>query len=79
MARVVARLRALKYRNHPTDHLMTKTTYLDDPESNGIELYCELPEDGHFTIEIHDFAARRTDGTFSDGRKHLMWLRCSAI
>jgi len=68
LARAVVRLRALKYRNYPTDHLMTKTTYLDDPEGNGIVLYCESPEDGHFTIENHDFATLCTDGTFSDGR-----------
>ena len=71
LARAVARLRALKYRNHPTDHLMTKTTYLDDMEGNGIELYCESPEDGHFTIEKYDFAASPTDGTISDGREPL--------
>ena len=46
LARVMARLFALKYRNYPTDHIMTKTTYLDDPEGNGIELYAESPEDG---------------------------------
>ena len=32
LARVMARLFALKYLNYPTDHIMTKTTYLDDPE-----------------------------------------------
>ena len=50
---------------------MTKTTYLDDMEGNGIELYCESPEDGHFTIEKYDFAASPTDGTISDGREPL--------
>ena len=47
---------------------MTKTTYLEDPEGNGIVPYCESPEDGHFTIENHDFVTRCTDGTLSDGR-----------
>ncbi|MDO8755360.1 MAG: VOC family protein [Anaerolineales bacterium] len=71
LARAVARLSALKYRNHPTDHIMTKTTYLDDPEGNGIELYCESPEDGTFIIENNDFVTRRADGTLSDGREPL--------
>jgi catechol 2,3-dioxygenase len=71
LARAVARLSALKVRNHPTDHIMTKTTYLDDPEGNGIELYCESPEDGIFTIENNDFVTRRADGTLSSGREPL--------
>ena len=71
LARAVARLSMLKYRNHPTDHIMTKTTYLDDPEGNGIELYCESPEDGTFVIENNDFVTRRADGTLSSGREPL--------
>ena len=46
LAIAMARLFALKYPNSPTDHIMTKTTYLDDLEHNGIELYAESPEDG---------------------------------
>jgi catechol 2,3-dioxygenase len=71
LARAVARLSVLKYRNHPTDHIMTKTTYLDDPEGNGIELYAESLEDGIFTVENNDFVTRRADGTLSDGREPL--------
>src|SRR5512146_2205726 len=41
LARVMARLFSLRCPNYPTDHVLTKTTYLDDPEGNTIELYCE--------------------------------------
>ena len=33
---------------------MTKTTYLDDLKSDGIELYCESLEDGLVAIEKHE-------------------------
>jgi catechol 2,3-dioxygenase len=71
LARAVARLFVLKVPNSPTDHIMTKTTYLNDPEGNGIELYAESPEDGSFVIENDDFVTRRADGTLSDGREAL--------
>jgi len=71
LARAVARLFALKYPNYPTDHIMTKTTYLDDLEGNGIELYTESPEDGTWTMANGTFETRRADGTWSDGREPL--------
>lgn len=71
LARAIARLYQLGIANSPTDHIMTKTTYLSDPEGNGIELYCESPEDGVFTIENNDFVTRRSDGTLSNGREPL--------
>jgi len=71
LARAIARLIALKYPNYPTDHIMTKTTYLDDPEGNGIELYCESPEDGTWTMANGEYVTRRTDGSLSDGREPL--------
>jgi len=71
LARAMARLFALKYQNYPTDHIMTKTTYLDDPEGNGIELYTESPEDGWMGMENGDFIARRADGSLSNGREPL--------
>jgi catechol 2,3-dioxygenase len=71
LARAMARLFALKYQNYPTDHIMTKTTYLDDPEGNGIELYTESPEDGWMGMENGEFIARRADGTLSNGREAL--------
>lgn len=71
LAIAMARLFALKYPNSPTDHIMTKTTYLDDLEGNGIELYCESPEDGTWTMSDDRFEARRADGSWSDGREPL--------
>jgi catechol 2,3-dioxygenase len=50
---------------------MTKTTYLDDLEGNGIELYCESPEDGTWTMANGTFETRRADGSWSDGREPL--------
>lgn len=71
LARVISRLFQIGVTNHPTDHIFTKTTYLNDPEGNGIELYCESPEDGSFVIENNDFVTRRADGSLSDGREPL--------
>ena len=71
LARVVARLFTLRWPNYPTDHVMTKTTYLDDPEGNNIELYCESPEDGISEVVNGEFIARHSDGTPSDGREPL--------
>ncbi len=71
LARAMARLFVLKYPNYPTDHIMTKTTYLDDPEGNGVELYTESPEDGEWFMDENTFGARRADGTPSNGREAL--------
>ena len=71
LARAIARLFALRWPNSPTDHIMTKTTYLDDPEGNNIELYTESPEDGTMGFAAGEPFARRADGTPSDGREPL--------
>jgi catechol 2,3-dioxygenase len=71
LARSLGRLIVLKYPNYPTDHIMTKTTYLDDPEGNGIELYCESPEDGTWSMANGDYVTRRADGSLSNGREPL--------
>ncbi len=71
LARAMARLFAQRYPNYPTDHIMTKTTYLEDPEGNGIELYCESPEDGSWSMASGDFVTRRADGSLSSGREPL--------
>jgi catechol 2,3-dioxygenase len=71
LARAMARLFSLHYPNYPTDHVITKTTYLDDPEGQNIELYTESPEDGTAGIVDDNYLARRADGTLSDGREAL--------
>jgi catechol 2,3-dioxygenase len=71
LARAIARLYALRHPNHPTDHILTKSTYLDDPEGNNIEVYTESPEDGTFGIVNGEFIAQRSDGTPSDGREAM--------
>jgi len=71
LGRAIARLFSLRYPNYPTDHVITKTTYLDDPESQNIELYTESPEDGTAAIINGHYVARRADGTLSDGREPL--------
>ena len=71
LARAIARLFAARYPNYPTDHIMTKTTYLDDPEGNGIELYAESPEDGSWSMASGEYVTRRADGSLSDGREPL--------
>ena len=71
LARAIARLFDLRYPNYPTDHIMTKTTYLDDPEGQNIELYADTPEEGAMGFVNGAFLARRADGTPSDGREPL--------
>ena len=71
LARAIARLFSLRYPNHPTDHVMTKTTYLDDVEGNTIELYTDTPEDGIFEFANGELVARHADGTPSNGREPL--------
>jgi catechol 2,3-dioxygenase len=71
LARAIARLYSLRYPNYPTDHIMTKTTYLDDPEGNNIELYTESAEDGTMEFVNGTALTRRADGTLSDGREAL--------
>ena len=71
LARAIARLYSLGVPNYPTDHIMTKTTYLDDPEGNNIELYTESPEDGTMSFVNGEAETRRADGSASDGREAL--------
>jgi catechol 2,3-dioxygenase len=71
LARVIARLISRGYPNYPTDHLQTETTYLDDPEGNGIEVYADTPEDGIFSFAGGRFEARDAQGNRRSGRDPL--------
>lgn len=68
LARVIARLMAIRYPNSPTDHVLTKADYLWDPDGNGIEVYAETPEDGTWGFEKGGFFARDNDGRLRSGR-----------
>ncbi len=71
LARVVARLISLRYPHSPTDHVMTKSDYLSDPDGNGIEVYAETPEDGSWSFEGGEFVARDLAGVLRSGRDPL--------
>lgn len=71
LARAIARLFDMGYRNSPTDHVISKTTYLDDPEGNNIELYCYSLEDGSFETVDGQWKVRYADGRPSSGRDPL--------
>ncbi|NIS83508.1 MAG: glyoxalase [Anaerolineales bacterium] len=71
LARAIGRLYSSSYPNYPTDHVMTQTTYLDDPEGNNIELYVDTPEEGTFSLTDGDLVARRANGATSSGREPL--------
>jgi catechol 2,3-dioxygenase len=68
LARVIRRLSSIRYPQSPTDHTMTKSDYLWDPDGNGIEIYVESPEDGFFGMENGVFLARDTAGNLRSGR-----------
>jgi catechol 2,3-dioxygenase len=68
LARVIGRLSSLRYPQSPTDHTMTKSDYLWDPDGNGIEIYVESPEDGFFGMENGVFLARDSAGNLRSGR-----------
>lgn len=70
-ARALARVFSARYPNAPTDHLMSETTYLNDPEGNGIELYVDTPERGTWFMTGDDFFARDTQGRPHSGREPL--------
>lgn len=71
LARAIARLFVLRYPNAPTDHGVSKTTYLDDPEGNTIELYIRSLDDAKFEIMDGQMMVRYADGRVGSGRDPL--------
>ncbi|WP_022928186.1 VOC family protein [Patulibacter americanus] len=71
-ARVLGRLFTRRWPNAPTDHWFTKTTYLDDPDGNGIEIALETPERvGRLDYSESDYAVIDADGIRRSGRDPL--------
>ena len=68
LARVIGRLMTLRYPNSPTDHTLTKSDYLWDPDGNGIEVYAETPEDGTWFMSEDGFGAITSSGELRSGR-----------
>jgi catechol 2,3-dioxygenase len=71
LARVLARLYSVEYSHFPTDHLMTMTSYLWDPDGNGIELYADTPDRGSFAIENGEIRAVTAQGEPHSAREVL--------
>jgi catechol 2,3-dioxygenase len=71
LARAIARLFAMRYPNAPTDHGVSKTTYLDDLEGNNIELYIRTLDRAAFVVENGQMVVRYADGSVGSGRDPL--------
>lgn len=71
LAIAIARLLSAKYRNAPTDHLVTETTYLWDADGNGIELTVETPERGVLVAEANDYYGIDAKGQRHSGRERV--------
>ena len=71
LGRVIARLFELQIPNSPTDHVISKTTYVDDPDGNTIEIYIYSLDDGSVSYQDGTFNARWSDGRRSTGWEPL--------
>lgn len=71
LAKAISWLFSINYPNSPTDHGMSKTTYLKDLEGNDIELYIRTKERGNYVSKGGDLKFLYTDGTLTDGRDPL--------
>lgn len=71
LAKALAYLYAIKYEHIPTDHGMSKTSYLKDLEGNDIELYIRTLDRATYVEEGGMLQIRYNDGTLTDGRDPL--------
>jgi catechol 2,3-dioxygenase len=62
LARAIARLFSYRYPNSPTDHTISQTTYLEDPEGNTIELLADTPEEGTWEVMENGLSVRDNQG-----------------
>ena len=69
LAVVIARLFQNGFRNSPTDHLVTETTYLWDYDGNGIEMTFETPWRGRFMGDDDGYYAVTPEGKWHSGRE----------
>ncbi|WP_312651416.1 VOC family protein [Proteiniclasticum sp.] len=71
LAKAISWLYSLSYPNYPTDHGMSKTTYLKDLEGNDIELYIRTGDRGNYVSEDGELKFLYNDGTLTEGRDPL--------
>ncbi len=75
-ARFVARMSSLGYDHYPTDHVISKSDYLWDPDGNGIEVYTETPDNGVMRMVRNGIKVIDKNGVALSGRDpiNLDWL-----
>lgn len=72
LAKAISWLFSINYPNSPTDHGMSKTTYLEDLEGNHIELYIRTIDRGEYVYTNNRLYMRYySDGRLTDGRDPL--------
>jgi len=71
LARIVAHLIEIGYLNYPTDHAMSKTTYVKDVEGNDIELYIRTLDRVRFDRVDDEIIMLSPDGSEAQTRAPL--------
>jgi catechol 2,3-dioxygenase len=68
LARVTARFMAARFRNSPTDHLVSEAVYAWDLDGNGIEMTFETPARGKLKSDGDNYYGLTPDGRRHSGR-----------